>query len=48
MEWCENVPEALPDKRLEIHIEGSGTDPRRIEFRAVGEEYASILEELQK
>lgn len=44
MEWCENVPEVLPERRLEIHIEGSGSDPRHIEFCAIGEEYLSILE----
>ncbi len=44
MEWCENVPDALPDKRLEIHIEGSGQDPRSIRLIAYGEEYETILE----
>lgn len=44
MEWCENVPEALPDNRLEIHIFGSGGDPRIIELIAFGEEYSELLE----
>ena len=46
MEWCENVPDALPENRLEIHIEGSGADPRTVEFRAFGKEHSSVLEGL--
>lgn len=46
MEWCENVPDALPEKRLEIHIKGSGSDPREITFRSFGEEYDALLEEV--
>ena len=44
MEWCENVPHALPSQRLEIHIEGSGEDPRNVKFIAFGEEYDKLLE----
>ena len=46
MEWCENVPEALPKERLEIHISGSGTEARTLRMKAAGERYARILEEL--
>ncbi len=46
MEWCENVPEALPEERLEIHLEGSGAEPRTVSFKAFGREYESILEVL--
>lgn len=46
MEWCENVPEALPERRLEIHITGSGSDPREVVFRSFGSEYDKILEEM--
>ena len=46
MEWCENVPEALPAERLEIHIEGSGNDPRIVTMIAFGERYSEILEEM--
>ncbi len=44
MEWSENVTEALPDERLEIHITGSGNEPRRVELTAFSEKYESILE----
>lgn len=43
MEWCENVPEALPPERLELHLSGSGSEPRRAEFYAFGAEYESLL-----
>lgn len=45
MEWCENVPEALPKERLEIHIEGSGNDARTVRFIAYGERYVELLKE---
>lgn len=43
MEWCENVIEALPQQRLEVHIFGSGDDERRVKIIAVGNEYENIL-----
>lgn len=43
MEWCENVPEALPEDRLEIHIEGSGNDPRRVTLNAFGEDHIKLI-----
>lgn len=46
MEWCENVPDALPEERLEVHIEGSGSDVRRVELRAFGRRYEEITEGL--
>ena len=46
MEWCENVPEALPKERLEIHIEGSGDDPRTVTLIPFGEKYESIVKEV--
>lgn len=48
MEWCENVPEALPEERLEIHITGSGAEPRRISVKAFGEEYDRLLEDMKR
>lgn len=36
MEWCENVPEALPAQRLEVHLTGSGMEPRTAVFRRHG------------
>jgi tRNA threonylcarbamoyladenosine biosynthesis protein TsaE len=46
MEWCENVLEALPPDRLEIHISGSGNEPRTIEFVPIGTRYLELLEGL--
>ena len=33
-EWCENIPDSLPRKRLEVTISktGEGVDVRRIEI----------------
>lgn len=47
MEWCENVPDALPENRLEINIAGSGEDARRVILTAHGESYAELLKELR-
>ena len=43
MEWCENVPEALPRERLELHLSGSGSEPRSVEALAFGERYEDLL-----
>lgn len=29
MEWADIVPNALPDKRIDLHLEGSGSEPRK-------------------
>ena len=47
MEWCENVLDALPSDRLEIHISGSGNEPRTIEFVPIGTTHSSMLEGLK-
>lgn len=47
MEWCENVPDVLPADRLEIHILGSGRDPRSVTLTAIGDEYSPIMEALK-
>lgn len=44
MEWSERVIEALPNERLEIHIEGSGNEKRNVKVEAFGELYEEILE----
>ncbi len=44
MEWCENVEDILPDERLEIHIDGSGTEPRTMTLYAYGQQYEKLLE----
>ncbi|NCB29775.1 MAG: tRNA (adenosine(37)-N6)-threonylcarbamoyltransferase complex ATPase subunit type 1 TsaE [Clostridia bacterium] len=46
MEWCENVPDALPDDHLEIHFVGSGEDARRLRFEATGPIHKALLEVL--
>lgn len=48
MEWCENVPEALPDTRLEINIEGSGEGTRRVTIKCFGNEHLPIIEEAER
>lgn len=47
MEWCENVPGALPAERLELHLSGSGTEPRSIRLAAKGAAYETILDALE-
>ncbi len=46
MEWCENVPEALPYERLELHLFGSGSEPRSVEVLAFGEKYEDLLSKI--
>lgn len=48
MEWCENVPEALPAERLEIRIKGSGNDPRSVELIGFGQRHENIVREISK
>lgn len=44
MEWADRVPEALPNNRLDIFIEGSGFEARRIKISAFGRYYEQLLE----
>lgn len=44
MEWCENVPDAVPENRLEVHINGSGDDSRRVLIRSFGSGYSCMIE----
>lgn len=46
MEWCENVPDALPPDRLELHFTGSGDEPRQLDIRAAGPLHEALLEVL--
>lgn len=46
LEWAERVPEALPQKRLDITIEGSGEEPRAVRLVPHGEEYESVVDAL--
>jgi tRNA threonylcarbamoyladenosine biosynthesis protein TsaE len=46
LEWAERVPEALPRERLEIHLLGSGDEPRTLELVPYGESYESVVNAL--
>ncbi|MDO4565657.1 MAG: tRNA (adenosine(37)-N6)-threonylcarbamoyltransferase complex ATPase subunit type 1 TsaE [Clostridia bacterium] len=46
MEWANLVAGALPEERLDICIEGSGDEERRISAAAHGAGYRQILERL--
>jgi len=37
VEWPERLGEALPARRLDVRIDGSGEEPRTIRIRAVGD-----------
>jgi tRNA threonylcarbamoyladenosine biosynthesis protein TsaE len=43
IEWAERMADAMPAERLEVLIEGTGDDPRRIELRAGGAGYARYI-----
>ena len=46
LEWAERVPEALPPERLEIHLSGSGDEPRTLKLRPIGKQYESVVDAL--
>jgi len=46
IEWADRVARLLPRERLEIEFEVTGAESRRMEFRAVGQRYEAVLEEL--
>ena len=46
MEWCENLADALPCDRLEIHIQGSGEEPRSVRIAASGATHEKLTEGL--
>jgi tRNA threonylcarbamoyladenosine biosynthesis protein TsaE len=43
VEWAERLADAMPEQRLEVVIDGTGDDPRRIEVRAGGAPYARYV-----
>lgn len=43
VEWAERLDGALPEERLDVTIEGTGDDARRIALRAVGDGYARYV-----
>ena len=44
VEWAERLGDALPVARLDVLIDGTGDEPRRISLRAGDEGYARYLE----
>lgn len=44
IEWAERLAEVMPADRLEVLIDGTGDEVRRIELRAEGIEYGRYLE----
>ncbi len=44
VEWAERLGSALPRARLDVMIDGTGDDPRRIVLRAGDEDYRRYLE----
>ncbi len=44
IEWGERLGEALPGARLDVTIDGTGDEPRRISLRAVEGGYARYLD----
>jgi len=46
VEWPERAGDSLPGERLDIFIEYDGEKQRRLVFRASGERYEALLEEL--
>jgi len=46
LEWAQRVPEALPAERLELHLAGSGEEPREIRLVPFGAQYESVVNEL--
>jgi tRNA threonylcarbamoyladenosine biosynthesis protein TsaE len=44
VEWAERLGAALPAGRLDVHIEGTGDEPRRITLRAGDAGYARYVE----
>jgi tRNA threonylcarbamoyladenosine biosynthesis protein TsaE len=46
IEWAERLEDAMPDGRLDVLIEGTGDDPRRIVLRAGDAGYGRYIEAL--
>ncbi len=46
LEWAERVQEALPKERLELHLSGSGDEPRELVLIPFGARYESVVNAL--
>jgi tRNA threonylcarbamoyladenosine biosynthesis protein TsaE len=44
VEWAERLGDTLPVARLDVIIDGTGDDPRRIALRSADPDYARYLE----
>lgn len=44
IEWADIVKDALPGERLEINIDGSGAEARRVSINACGAKYINLLQ----
>jgi tRNA threonylcarbamoyladenosine biosynthesis protein TsaE len=47
IEWADRVVGCLPPERIEIHMEVTGAQSRRIEVIAFGDRYAAVIESLR-
>lgn len=47
IEWAERLGSALPAGRLDVHIDGAGDEPRRLELRATDARHGRLLEALR-
>ena len=48
VEWAERLAGAMPDVRLDVLIEGTGDEPRRIELVAEGERYERYIDAIPR
>lgn len=46
IEWANLVPDALPEERLDITIQGSGAEPRTVSLAPHGARYERMVAEL--
>ena len=46
IEWAEKYPDAMPEDRLQVRIDGLGGEDRQFTFAAEGEKSIQLLEEL--
>jgi len=47
IEWAERLGAALPAGRLDVHIDGAGDEPRRLELRSTDAQHGLLLEALR-
>ena len=47
IEWADRIEGCLPRQRVEIYIEVTGAQTRKIEVRAVGAKYEAVVDRLQ-